>query len=48
LEDVLDESSSFVDEGRFEVIEGFAGGGGIGNAVALAEEGVELLRETLL
>jgi hypothetical protein len=48
LEDVLDKISPFIDEERFEVIEGFSGGGGIGDEVALAEEGVELLRETLL
>jgi hypothetical protein len=48
LEDVLDEISSSVDEKRFEVVKGFSGGGGIGDEVALAEEGVELLREMLL
>jgi hypothetical protein len=48
LENVLDEISPFVDEERFEVVEGFSEGGGIGDEVALAEEGVELLRETLL
>jgi hypothetical protein len=37
LEDVLNEISSFADEERFEVIEGFSGGGGIGDEVALAE-----------
>jgi hypothetical protein len=36
LEDVLNEISTFVDEERFEVIEGFSEGGGI-DVVALAE-----------